>query len=96
MVLEKTFENSLDSKEIKPVNSKGNQSWIFTGRTDDKANAPIIWPPDLKSWLIAKVPDAGKDWWQEEKGMTEDEIGITDSMAMLLSKLWEIATDRKG
>ena len=63
----------LDCKEIQPVNPKGNQSWIFTGRTDAEAEAPIFWPPDAKSWLIGKDLDAGKDWRQEEKGMTEDE-----------------------
>ena len=73
VVLEKTCENPLDSKEIKPVNSKGNQSWIFIGRTDAEAETPILWPPDEKSWLIGKKPDAGKDWGQEEKGMTVDE-----------------------
>ena len=72
VVLEKTLESPLDSKEIKPVNPKGNQPWIFFGRTD--AEAPILWPPDAKSWLIGKDPDAGKDWGQEEKGMTEDEM----------------------
>ena len=72
MVLEKTLESPLDCKEIKPVNLKGNQSWIFIGKTD--AEAPILWPPDVKSQLIRKDPDAGKDWRQEEKGMTEDEI----------------------
>ena len=73
VVLEKTLD-SLDSKEIKPVNPKGNQSWIFIGRTDAEAEAPIIWPPDAKSRLIGKDPDAGKIWRQEEKGMTEDEM----------------------
>ena len=72
MVLEKTLESPLDSKEIKPVNPKGNQPWIFIGRTDGEA--PIVWPPDTKSWLIWKDPEAGKDWGQEEKGTTEDEI----------------------
>ena len=72
MVLEKTLESSLDSKEIKPVNPKGNQPWIFIGSTD--AKAPILWSPDAKSWLIAKGPDAGKDWGQEEKGATEDKM----------------------
>ena len=72
MVLEKTLESTLDSKEIKPVNSKGNQSWIFIGRTDGEAEAPILWPPDAKSRLIGKDPDAEKDWGQEEKGTTED------------------------
>ena len=65
---------SLDSKEIRPVNPKGNQSWIFIGRTDAEAEAPIFWPPGEKSWLIRKDPDAGKDWGLEEKGMTEDEM----------------------
>ena len=74
VVLEKTLESPLDSKEIKPVNPKGNQSWIFIGRTDAKAEAPILWPPDVKNWLIRKDPDAGKDWRQEEKGTTEDEM----------------------
>ena len=72
VVLEKTLENPLDSKEIKPVNPKGNQGWIFFGRTDTEA--PILWSPDAKNWLIGKDPDARKDWEQEEKGMTEDEM----------------------
>ena len=72
VVLEKTVESPLDSKEIKPVHLKGNQSWIFIGRTD--AEAPILWPPDLKSWLTGKDPDAGNDWGQEEKGAAEDEM----------------------
>ena len=70
VVLEKTLESPLDCKEIKPVNSKGNQSWIFIGRTDAEAKVPILWSPDAKSWLIGKDPDAGKDWKQEEKGTT--------------------------
>ena len=74
VVLEKTLESPLDSKEIQPVNHKGNQSWIFTGRTEAEAEAPILWPPDAKSWLIWKDPDTGKDWRGEEKGMTEDEM----------------------
>ena len=69
----KTLESPLDSKEIIPVNPKGNQSWIFIGRTDAEAEAPILWPLDAKTWLIGKDPDAGKDWSGEEKGMTEDE-----------------------
>ena len=73
MVL-KTLENSLDSKEIKPGNPKGNQPWLFIGRTDAKAKAPILGPPDTKSWLIRKDPDGRKDWRQEEKGATEDEM----------------------
>ena len=74
VVLEKTLESPLDSKEIKPVNPKGNQPWIFTGRTDAEAEAAILWPPDVKSWLIGKDSDAGEDWGQEEKGVTEDEM----------------------
>ena len=74
VMLEKTLESPLDYKEIKPVNLKGNQSWIFTGRTDAEAEAPVLWPPDAKSQPIGKDPDAGKDWGQEEKGMTEDEM----------------------
>ena len=73
VVLEKTLE-SLDCKEIQLVHPKGNQSWIFTGRTDVEAESPVLWPPDAKSWLIWKDPDAGKDWGQEEKGATEDEM----------------------
>ena len=73
-MLEKTLERPLDCKEIKPVNPKGNQSWIFIGRTDAEAEAPILWPPDVKDWLTGKDPDAGQDWRQEEKGMTEDEM----------------------
>ena len=72
VVLEKTLEKPLDCKEIQLVNPKGNQSWIFIGRTD--AEAPILWPPDTKNWLMGKDPDVGKDWRQEEKGTTEDEM----------------------
>ena len=72
VVWEKTLESPLDCKDIKPVHPKGNQPWIFIGRTDVEAEAPILWPPDAKSWLIGKDPDAGKDWRQKEKGMTED------------------------
>ena len=74
VMLEKTLESPLDCKEIKPVNPKGNQSWIFIGRTDAEAEAQMLWPPDVKNWLIGKEPDAGKDWRQEEKKETEDEI----------------------
>ena len=74
VVLEKTLESPLDCKEIQPVNPKGNQSWIFIGRTDAEAETLILWPPDVKNWLIRKPPDAGKGWRQEEKGMTEDEM----------------------
>ena len=74
VVLEKTLESPLDFKEIQPVHPNGNQSWIFNGRTDTEAETPILWPPHAKSWLIWKDPDAGKDWGQEEKGTTEDEM----------------------
>ena len=68
------FESPLDCKEIQPVHSEGDQSWVFIGRTDVEAETPVLWPPHAKSWLIGKDPDAGKDWRQEEKGMTEDEM----------------------
>ena len=74
MVLEKTLESPLDSKEIQPVHPKGDQSWVYIGRADVEAETPVLWPPDVKSWLIWKYPDAGKDWRQEEKGTTEDEM----------------------
>ena len=74
VVLEKTLESPLDCKEIKPVNRKGNQPWIFTGGTDAEAEPAIRWPPDAKNWLHGEDPDAGKDWKQEEKGTTEDEM----------------------
>ena len=73
-VLEKTLESPLDCKEIQPVHSKGDQSWVFIGRTDIEAETPILWPPNAKSWLIWKDPDAGKDWGREEKGTTKDEM----------------------
>ena len=74
VVFEKTLESPLDHKEIQLVHPKGDQSWVFIGRTDVEAETPILWPPDVKSWLIWKDPDAGKDWGLEEKGMTEDEM----------------------
>ena len=74
VVLEKTLESPSDCKEIQPVHPKGNQSWVFIGRTDVEAETPVLWPPDVKSWLTGKDPDARKDWGQEEKGMIEDEI----------------------
>ena len=74
VVLEETLEGPLESKEIKPVNPKGNQPWIFIGRTDDEVDTPVLWPPDAKSWLIGKDPNAGEDWGQEEKGTTEEEM----------------------
>ena len=73
-MLEKTLESPLDCKEIQPVHPKGDQSWMFIGQTDDEVETPILWPPDAKSWLIWKDPDAGKDWRWDEKGTTEDEI----------------------
>ena len=74
VVLEKNLKSPLDCKEIQPVHPKGDQSWVFIGRTDVEAETPILWPPDAKSWLIGKDPDAGRGWGQEEKGMTEDEM----------------------
>ena len=74
VVLEKTLESPLDCKEIQPVHPKGNQPWIFIGRTDAEAETPKLWPPDVKNWLFGKDPDAGKDWRQEEKGATGDEM----------------------
>ena len=74
VVFKKTLESSLDSEEIQPVYPKGDQSWVFIERNDAEAETPIPWPPHAKSWLIGKDPDAGKDWGQEEKGMTEDEM----------------------
>ena len=74
VVLEKTLESPLDTKEIKSVNPKGNQLWVFIGRTDAEVEAPVLWPPDVKGWIIRKDPDAGKDWQQQEKRVTEDEM----------------------
>ena len=98
VVLEKTLESPLDCKEIQPVHPKGDWSLVFTGRTDVEAETPVLWPPDAKSQLIEKDPDAGKDWGQEEKRATEDErVGcINDSMDMRLRKLWEIVKVRGG
>ena len=97
VVLEKTVESLLDCKEMQPVKPKGNQSWIFIGLTDAKAEALILWPPDVKHWLIGKGPVAGKDW-KEEKGMTEDEMvgGTTDSMDISLSKFQELVMDTEA
>ena len=97
VVLEKTLESPLDCKEIKPVHSEGDQSWIFIGRTDAEAEAPILWPPHAKNWLLGKDPDAGKDW-RQEKELSEDEMVGWQSvlMDMSLRKLWGLMIDREA
>ena len=98
VVLEKILESPLDCKEIQLVYPKGDQSWIFIGRTDAEAETPVLWPPDATNWLIGKDPDAGKDWGQEEKGTTEDEMAGWHHRlnGMSLSMLWELVMDREA
>ena len=98
MVLEKTIESPLDCKEIHPVHPKGNQPWIFIGRTDAEAETLVLWQPDAKNWLTGEHPDAGKDWRQEEKGITEDKMvgWHHHSMDMSLSKLQELVMDKEA
>ena len=98
VVLEKTLESPLGCKEIQPVHPKGDQSWVLFGSADVEAETPILWPPEVKRWLIGKDPDAGKDWGQEEKGTTEDEMveWLIDSVDMGLAGLRELVMDREA
>ena len=96
MVLEKTLESPLDCKESQPVHSKGDQSWVFTGRNDAKAETPVLWPPHAKSGFIGKDSESGRDWGQEEKGTTEDEMsGWPHLLSGHEFELWELVMDRE-